>query len=65
LMYSDLSAFIERRPAPAIAIDNLSILLDRVVQPYNVDALDLLLEKHNLTSNYPFLSNNLRRGFAL
>jgi hypothetical protein len=40
-------------------------LFNKIVCPYNADAFELMLAKHNLTSAYPDLVTNLRSGFPL
>ena len=35
------------------------------MHPYNVDAFQHYLHKHNLTKQYPFLVQNLRKGFPV
>jgi hypothetical protein len=40
-------------------------IFSRITTPYDVDAIESLLEKHNLGDSYPFLINNLRRGFPM
>ncbi|KAF7314413.1 hypothetical protein MKEN_00914100 [Mycena kentingensis (nom. inval.)] len=54
---------IVRRPAGATHY--LDTLLDVVVQPYDVDALDAALRRNNLLDDYPLLINNLSTGFPL
>jgi hypothetical protein len=63
LSYTDLSDFVHARPPLQSPTDNLSLLLDKIIHPYNVEAIETLLSKHNLSPNYPYLVQNLRLGF--
>ncbi|KAF7323827.1 hypothetical protein MKEN_00604000 [Mycena kentingensis (nom. inval.)] len=65
LQYTDFSADIHHRPAPEGATHYLDTLLDVVVQPYDVDALEAALRRNNLLDDYPLLINNLSTGFPL
>ncbi|KAF7325222.1 hypothetical protein MKEN_00566500 [Mycena kentingensis (nom. inval.)] len=65
LQYTDFSADIHHRPAPPGSTHYLDTLLDVVVHPYNVDALDAALRRNNLLVDYPLLINNLSNGFPL
>jgi hypothetical protein len=65
LIYPDLRPYVTSRPARRDSDNILDSLLDRVVHPYNVEALESLLEKHNLSSSYPHLILNLREGFPI
>jgi hypothetical protein len=40
-------------------------IYSRVTTPYDVDAIELLLHKHDLKLKHPFLTDNLRRGFLM
>ncbi|KAK2464054.1 hypothetical protein APHAL10511_003924 [Amanita phalloides] len=40
-------------------------IISRIVTPYNPDAFESFLNKHNLNDTYPFLTRNLRYGFPL
>ena len=40
-------------------------IFSHVETPYHPDAFDKLLNKHDLTSSYPFLTRNLRNGFPM
>ena len=40
-------------------------IFSHVETPYHPDAFDKLLNKHDLTSLYPFLTRNLRNGFPM
>ncbi|KAK6966400.1 hypothetical protein R3P38DRAFT_3246303 [Favolaschia claudopus] len=62
LPYPDLLPTVHLRPHPHGAND-FSSLLDRVVQPYDVNAFQALLEKHDLSLSPPL--RNLRYGFPL
>jgi hypothetical protein len=65
LIYPDLRPFVTSRPARRDSDDPLDSLLDRVVHPYNIEVIESLLEKHNLSSSYPHLALNLREGFPI
>jgi hypothetical protein len=40
-------------------------IYSHITTPYDTDAIDLLLEKHDLTAKHPHLTENLRRGFPM
>jgi hypothetical protein len=40
-------------------------ILNKIVHPYNADAFDLFLDRHNLRHAYPELVSNLRNGFPI
>jgi hypothetical protein len=40
-------------------------IYSRVTTPYNADAINFLLHKHNLKLKHPFLTDNLRHGFLM
>ncbi|KAJ7241967.1 hypothetical protein C8J57DRAFT_1006644, partial [Mycena rebaudengoi] len=65
LQYTDFSQSIHHRLALPGSDDTLDLLLDRVVQPYDATEFERLLAKHNLSSSYPYLVQNLRGGFPL
>ncbi|KAJ7644176.1 hypothetical protein FB45DRAFT_861630 [Roridomyces roridus] len=56
LHYPDLLSFVHARPVVPDPVDDLSFLLDRVVQPYDADEFQRMLAKHNLSTAYPQLS---------
>lgn len=65
MVYPNLLEYVHDRPAPNGVVDELSFLLDVVVQPYNADEFERKLEKHNLTQSYPQLVQHLCDGFPL
>ena len=65
LPYRDFSnTIILRSPLPN-SIDSYNQIYDSIIHPYNPDAFESLLLKHNLIQSYPFLVKNLRAGFPL
>jgi hypothetical protein len=40
-------------------------IYSRITTPYDANAFDLLLKKHNLETKHPFLTENMRRGFPM
>ena len=65
LFYPNFSPFVIHRPSFNPEFHILPALFDRVIHPYNPDAFDILLRKHNLSDSYPLLISNLRNGFPL
>ena len=41
------------------------MIFSHIETPYDADAFDFYLKKHNLTDAYPFLTRNLRNGFPM
>ena len=65
LQYVDFSpSIIPRSPLPH-SLPEHSLIFNQVSHPYNPNAFDFFLLKHNLSSAYPFLTFNLRHGFPL
>ena len=66
LPYRDFSNTIVHRDSPIIVdTDCLDDIFLRITHPYNVDAFDHFLSKHDLTHFYSLLVPNLRNGFPL
>jgi hypothetical protein len=65
LLYSDFSSSIIARPPLHDTSSKESLLFDRILHPYNADAFESLLQKHNLFNDYPLLPYNLRFGFLI
>ncbi|PPR05511.1 hypothetical protein CVT24_003191 [Panaeolus cyanescens] len=65
LSYPNLYQSVVHRPAfdPRTHIN--PDLFQKIVTPYNADAFEHFLAKHNLTDSYPLLVFNLRHGFPL
>ena len=64
-LYSDFSSsIIPRPPLPTTSSDD-SLLFHRILHPYDPDAFDFFLCKHDLLHNYPLLPFNLRFGFPI
>ena len=65
LSYSDFSSsIIPRPPLPTTSSDD-SLLFHRILHPYDPNAFDFFLRKHDLLDNYPLLPFNLRFGFPI
>ena len=65
LSYSDFSSsIIPRPPLPTTSSDE-SLLFHRILHPYNPNAFDFLLRKHDILDNYPLLPFNLCFGFPI
>jgi hypothetical protein len=66
LPYRDFTNTIVHRDSFIAAdIDHSNDIFLRIIHPYNIDAFEHLLSKHDLTYFYPLLVPNLRNGFAL
>jgi hypothetical protein len=57
----DFLASVPIPPRPTAYDD----ILNRVLTPYDASAFESMLEKHNLTHQYPNLVQNLREGFPM
>ena len=55
---------ILRSPFDA-SIHDCPDIFDKIVYPYNINAFDFFLDKHDLTIFYPNLITNSQRGFPL
>jgi len=65
LLYPSFAPTIIQRPNFDANIHAHPEIFNRIVCPYDPDAFALFLDKHDLTSLYPNLVNNLRNGFPL
>lgn len=65
LVYNTIAPKIIRRPPLRPPTTPNAYLFPLVVHPYNTDAFERLLDKHNLTPAYPDLCKHLREGFPL
>jgi hypothetical protein len=65
LFYVDFSSSIIFRPPLLNSSHEHSLIFSCISHPYNPDAFESLLLKHNLLSHYPLLPFNLRYGFPL
>jgi len=65
LSYSDFSSSIIAQPPLHDTSSEESLLFDRILHPYNADAFESLLHKHNLLNDYPLLPYNLCFGFPI
>jgi hypothetical protein len=57
--------FLEPRQSPPGRLPKHEKIFSHIQTPYNPDAFDTILKKHDLTSSYPFLTHNLRNGFPM
>lgn len=65
LKYADFSnSIIHRSPLPSASSTDIEVY-ERIIHPYNIATFARLLDKHNLTSAYPLLVDNLTSGFPL
>jgi hypothetical protein len=53
------------RQSPPGRLPKHEKIFSHIQTPYNPDAFDILLQKHDLTSSYPFLTRNLCNGFPM
>ena len=65
LCYPDLSSQIACRPTFNPAAHSFSEIFSKVVHPYDPNAFERLLTKHDLLSAYPLLAYQLHHGFPL
>lgn len=65
LPYHDFSDSIIHRNRLTTPIPAYDEIYNRVVHPYNTDAFELSLARHNLNSSFPLLVYNFRHGFPL
>lgn len=65
LSYPSLRPTIIPRPNFDPSLHLHAELFNKIVSPYNADAFELMLNKHNLSQLYPDLVTNLRLGFPL
>lgn len=65
LTYPHLGNVVILRPEYSRLRHSRPDLFEKIVCPYNADAFEKLLKKHNLTNSYPDLVYNLRHGFPL
>jgi hypothetical protein len=61
---ADVDAFLRSIPTP-LRLPQHDEILNRVTTPYDADAFESMLAKHNLTARYPDLVRNLRHGFPM
>ena len=65
IQYTDFSSTIHRRTPLLDSSPLENEIFERVIQPYNVNAFQHYLCKHDLTNSYPLLVQNLRHGFPI
>ena len=65
IRYTDFSATIHHRYPLADSTPYENEIFERVVHPYDVNAFEFYLAKHDLTKHYPLLCHNLRHGFPV
>ena len=65
LTYPSFSNLIIQCPLFNGSIHSHPDIFTKIVCPYNTNTLATLLDKHNLTTNYPDLVTNLQHGFPL
>lgn len=65
LNYTDFSALIIHQLPFDPSIHLHKNIFSHIIHPYNIEAFDHSLQKHNLLQHYPLLVNNLRHGFPL
>jgi hypothetical protein len=56
---------LKPRQSPPWRLPKHEKIFSHIQTPYNPDAFDILLQKHDLTSSYPFLTHNLRNRFPM
>lgn len=65
LDYSDFSSSVSHRPSFDPSIHMHDDIFSRIIHPYNANAFEHFLQKHDLSRHYPLLVNNLHHGFPL
>jgi hypothetical protein len=65
LSYTDFSSSIVSRFPFTHSSHEHSLIFDRIIHPYNFDAFEFMLRKHNLFSHYSLVPHNLQFGFPL
>jgi hypothetical protein len=65
LFYPDFLPYVIARPNFCPLTHILPDIFEAIVTPYNADAFDSFLLKHDLCSSYPQLTHHLRHGFPL
>lgn len=65
LSYPHLHSSVVRRPVFDSSLHSRPDIFSKIIHPYNTDAFELLLGKHNLLEAYPDLVRNLREGFPI
>ena len=66
LTYTDFScSIVPHLSLTSSTTPQHSLIFERIIHPYNSDAFESLLLKHDLLSDYPLLPSNLRHGFPL
>jgi hypothetical protein len=65
LPYRDFSDTIIHRNSYEDSSEQTNSIFSRIIHPYNSNAFDSFLVKHNLLHFYPFLVRNLKEGFPL
>jgi hypothetical protein len=61
----DFLKSLKPRWSPPWRLPKHEKIFSHIQTPYNPDAFYTLLQKHDLTSSYPFLTRNLRNGFPM
>jgi len=65
ILHFDFLKSLKPRQSPPWHLPKHEKIFSHIQTPYNPDAFDALLQKHDLTSSYPFLTRNLRNGFPM
>jgi len=65
LPYRNFSDTIIHREPHKDSLEPINCIFSRIIHPYNADAFNFFLSKHNLSFFYPFLVTNLKEGFPL
>ena len=65
LPYRDFSDTIVHRDPFPVDTEHSDNIFSRIVHPYDINAFEQFLSKHDLTYFYPLLITNLRNGFPL
>lgn len=65
LSYPHLRSSMAVRPPFTSSRFSHPDIFEKIICPYNADAFDALLRKHNLSDAYPDLVDNLKYGFPL
>jgi hypothetical protein len=65
LLYPDLAPSVICRLLPDVPNPTFNDIFNCIIHPYDMQAFASLLDKHELTADYPNLITNLTHGFPI